>query len=73
MKIRYIVELEPGCYLAPWLGDPPRSCVLCNSRWFIGRKSAEKAAARNRTRVFDAYPEARVLKVEVVDGIERIV
>jgi hypothetical protein len=71
MKIRYIVELEPGVYLAPWLGDPPRTCVLVNSRWFLSKRSA--AGAIVRARKYRPFLEARGLKVEVVNGIERIV
>jgi hypothetical protein len=64
MKIKgYIVELEPGVYLAPWLGDPPRSCVLCNSRWFGGRKSAQ--AALERARGYRPFADGKVRKLEI--------
>jgi hypothetical protein len=67
-KTRYIVEIAPGEYLAPWIGDPAVTCVMNYARWFIGRKAANYAIAR--ARMFRPYEHARVLKIEIVTEVE---
>jgi len=63
MKTRYIVEIAPGEYLAPWIGEPAVTCVMNYARWFIGRKAANYAIAK--ARMFRHYTKARVLKIEI--------
>lgn len=52
MRIHYIVEIQPGCWLAPWKGDPGRTLVLESARVFTTRRGAAIAlglAKRHRT------------------------
>ena len=30
----YVVELQPGCWIAPWKGDPGRTEVLSSAKLF---------------------------------------
>lgn len=42
----WIVELQPGCWLAPWDGDPGRTLVKASAEVFTTR--AEASAALDR-------------------------
>lgn len=42
----WIVELEPGCWLAPWDGDPGRTLVKDCAKVFPSKKAAEDALDR---------------------------
>jgi len=44
----YIVQLDFECWLAPWQGDPGRTCVLESAKRFKSRKQAENALAKAR-------------------------
>lgn len=55
----YIVELEPGVWVAPWSGDPGRTCVRTSARIFVGRISA--LAAIERAREYRPFPNARLV------------
>lgn len=46
--MRYIVELEPGAWLAPWPGDPGRTCVQANARQYKTAAAARAAITRAR-------------------------
>ena len=39
----YVVQLCFECWLAPWDGDPGRTCKIENARRFSSRKQAEAA------------------------------
>ena len=39
----YIVEIQPGCWLAPWKGDPGRTLVESSARRFGSRHGAAVA------------------------------
>jgi len=41
MNEYYIIELEPGVYAAPWLGDPGRTIKKLNAKRFPAKVSAE--------------------------------
>lgn len=40
---RWVVELEYGCWLAPWYGDPGRTVVLAHARVFTSERLAARA------------------------------
>lgn len=42
----WIVELQPGCWLAPWDGDPGRTLVKDSAEIFPTKKAAEDALDR---------------------------
>lgn len=62
-RIRYIVELEPGCWRAPWSGDPGRTMQIESAAVYPSRDSARIAlvAARKYRRL----RLARVVPVEI--------
>lgn len=39
----YIVKLNPKCWLAPWSGDPGRTCVKKNARRYKTLRGARIA------------------------------
>ena len=60
----YIVELEPGTqYLAPWEGDPGRTCCIQTARIFDTERGAKSARNRARRLFNRSYPEAKVVRV----------
>lgn len=44
----WIVELEAGCWIAPWEGDPGRTLAMENARRFTTQHKAELALKRAR-------------------------
>lgn len=64
--MRYIVELEPGVWLAPWSGDPGRTLVKKEARRFKSRGEATQWMGWAKT--FRPFPHARVVEVEEVEG-----
>jgi hypothetical protein len=40
---RWVVELEHDVWLAPWSGDPGRTCVLAHARVFTSERQAKRA------------------------------
>jgi len=42
----YVVEIEPGLWLAPWEGDPGRTLVIGNAERFESRDQADAAAVK---------------------------
>lgn len=59
---RYIVELEPGVWLAPWKGDPGRTLVESSARRYPNHRAAETALSFARS--LRPFPSARILPVE---------
>lgn len=45
---RWIVELEPGVWLAPWAGDPGRTCCQGSAMVFRTEAAARRALSRAR-------------------------
>ena len=56
---RYIVKLEPGCWIADWEGDPGRTLVESNAKSFGSLKSAGQALAL--ARVFRSFKIAEII------------
>jgi len=46
----YIVEISPGCWLAPWRGDPGRTLVKDNAKLFLTEHGAKTALGIARKR-----------------------
>lgn len=57
---RWIVELEPGCWTAPWYGDPGRTCNAKNANHHRSIEDAEHDLQRARR--YRAFPDAKILK-----------
>jgi len=55
---RYIVQLDFELWLAPWHGDPGRTMVIENAKWFTSRRQAEKAL--EDARKYWPFPDAFV-------------
>lgn len=64
MSMRWVVELCPGCWLAPWSGDPGRTLVVENAKQYKSERGAKIALGHaRRFRSLDnarVYPNARV-------------
>lgn len=41
--MKWIIELESGCWLAPWDGDPGRTLVKASAKQFRSRDTAVKS------------------------------
>jgi len=54
----YIVQLEFEVWLAPWDGDPGRTCAIENAARFASRRQAESALAESRK--YRPFPDAFV-------------
>ena len=64
---RYIVELEPGCWLAPWSSDPGRTMVISAARTFSSAIAAKGFLTRaKRANSHRSFANARVVKVRVL-------
>ena len=57
----YIVELEPGVWLAPWGGDPGRTVLRCSARNF--KREHLACNALERARRFRKFENARVILI----------
>jgi hypothetical protein len=44
----FVVEIQPGCWIAPWRGDPGRTLVFTSSKRFKSERAARAAIARHR-------------------------
>jgi hypothetical protein len=58
--MRYIVELEPGVWLAPWTGDPGRTVKMEHAAIFHTDEDAKKAIRQARR--YRLFPDAKVVE-----------
>lgn len=58
----YVVELEPGCWLADGKGDPARTIVLSNARIFKSHTGAEVSVINARRH--RPFRNAKVVEVK---------
>lgn len=58
--MHWIVELEPGTWIAPWFGDPGRTVVRRNARQFDSKRSAELALKKARD--FSQFVHAKIIE-----------
>ena len=61
--MRYIVELDPGCWLADWEGDPGRTVVRKSAKKFPTKIAA--ALALLEARHFKEFPNAVIVPVGI--------
>ena len=67
---RYVVEIQPDCWVAPWSGDPGRTCVIDNARTFDTYIGAHNAMCRMRAKYKERrFVSARVVPVDVTIAI----
>ncbi len=57
---RWIVEIEPGVWLAQWRGDPGRTLQLANAKRFRSLESATHALAKARK--YSDFLNARIIE-----------
>jgi len=55
----WIVELETGCWIAPWDGDPGRTLSMSSAKRFNTQYKAELAL--KRARKYREFPSGRVV------------
>ena len=55
----WIIELEPGVWIAQWNGDPGRTLVLSNAKRFRSFESA--ALALSKARRYRTFPDAKII------------
>lgn len=60
--MKYIVELEKGCFLAPWKGDPGRTLVRESAKLFNTRLGALRAA--NKARILRGFRNMSIQEVK---------
>jgi hypothetical protein len=56
----WIVELEAGCWIAPWEGGPGRTLSMAAAKRFITQHKAEMAL--KRARKYRDFPSGRVVR-----------
>lgn len=61
MSMRWVVELCPGCWLAPWSGDPGRTLVVEEAKQYKSERGAKIALGHARR--FRSLDKARVYLV----------
>lgn len=59
--MKYLVEIEPGVWLANWQGDPGRTLLQSSARKYKSERAAKYAIARARR--YSKFEEARVVTV----------
>lgn len=65
----YVVQLQPPpaeCWLAPWEGDPGRTCVAANARRWGSHSGAKRALTA--ARAYSPFRDAKVVKVVSADA-----
>lgn len=64
--MKYVIELAPGVFLAPWDEDPGRTTALENAKLFKRERTAKLALGRIRAKHPDhRYLLAKVIEVEI--------
>ena len=56
----FIIELEPGVYVAPWLGDPGRTTTKENAKRFPSQVSAETSLNRIKQNYPNRFNNAKI-------------
>jgi len=62
----FIVELEPGCWLAPWDGDPGRTLTLQNAESFESPGDASRALSV--AQAFRPFKGGKVVGLKTITG-----
>lgn len=64
----YIVELEEGCWLAPWNGDPGRTLLAEHAQRFKSWRSAKLAV--KRALQFRKFKDIKVVPVSIAQQLK---
>lgn len=60
-KTRYIVELEPGVYIAPWHGDPGRTLKVDSAAKFNTPRLAK--VVLRQARLYRPFENAEIIPI----------
>ena len=60
----WLAEISPGCWLAPWTGDPGRTVVEANATRYKTQGAANRALARARRKYAFRRIKGRAVRVE---------
>ena len=60
----WLAEISPGCWLAPWTGDPGRTAVGANAKRYKTEGAAKAALTRARKAFRWRRIKGRVVYVE---------
>ncbi len=61
---KYVIELEKGCWLSEWQGDPSKTMVRKNAKKFKDIEQAEDALKKAQTlRPFKTFVDAKIKEV----------
>ena len=62
----YVIELQPGCWIADWTGDPGRTEVLDSAKIYTSKKAAQNALNK-MIRKYDHrdLTGARIVRVKI--------
>jgi hypothetical protein len=73
MTMEWIIELEPGVWIAPWSGDPGRTLVQGSAKRFQTHDDAKKALAKARAASSKKFAGAKITKASPpVQGREAV-
>ena len=63
--MEFIIEIEPETqWLAPWSGDPGRTCIKENAKRYKTKKAAQAALSRAMNRYsFRSLEHAKIISV----------
>lgn len=67
LKSDWVVELHPGCWLAPWPGDPGRTCDISAAKRYRSPGSARRALGQARRH--RKLRDARVVRDPQAPGV----
>ena len=60
----FVVEIQPGCWLAPWRGNPGRTLVKASAKVYPSRDAAKSALKRCESMGYRMPPNPRILPVD---------
>lgn len=63
MTFRYIIELEPGIYKAPWVGDPGRTTRQGLALRYVSKRGAQ--IGLGLARLHQPFSNARIHEVRL--------
>jgi len=64
MNKYFIIELEPGVYAAPWLGDPGRTIRKINAKRFPAKGSAETSLNHIKQNHANRFNNAKIVETD---------
>jgi len=61
MKANFVIELQHGCWVANWEGDPGRTLLLSNAQRFDTR--AEASRKLKECRIYRPFENAKIVEI----------